>query len=257
MFGAVQPAHALNVSETKLIVCATLFFDLRGHQGRFQLAPGDTANVFVTLDAGQKPAKHMIAGLTMDNDWVDYAENYEAKGVIASYTNLGITTLQIDAWWYVDMHFTTEGIESATSGASWGDDNTTFDNYLGDSLNYCETPRLPGYSSAVSWFNPNDSRVDGRPGDRLAVYCDPAATPPSVDVYGVEDNSKGVFLATFNNVDLLKAGPKGITKSVDGLGTISMMQDGDNRFYVAWNGGQFRATGQGDFSKSFTCNFAQ
>jgi hypothetical protein len=79
--------------------------------------------------------------------------------------------------------------------------------------------------SAVTWFDPGDDRVDPRPGDRLAAYCNTTANPLSINVYGVEDDGKGVFLTTFNNVDLLKAGPKGIIKSVNGLGTVSMMQD--------------------------------
>jgi len=123
---------------------------------------------------------------------------------------------------------------------------------------------LPAKTGACApqaqWFNPGDDRVDPRPGDRLAVYCNPTAKPPSIVVYGIADNvpdwQKGFWLATFVNADLLKAGPKGITKDLGpGNGTVSMMQDGKGHFYVAWNGGKFGANGHGDFSKSFTCSF--
>lgn len=115
-------------------------------------------------------------------------------------------------------------------------------------------------AGAVMWFNPGDKRVDGHPGDRIAVWCNTTATPPNIVVYGVGDNatngSHGFWLATFNNADLLKAGKAGITKNAGaGNGTVSAMQDGSGNFYVAWNGGIFKATGQGDFAKSFSCKF--
>lgn len=111
---------------------------------------------------------------------------------------------------------------------------------------------------APKWFDPGDSRVEPKPGDRLAVWCNVNANPPNVVVYGVAgdqpDWNKGFWLATFVNADLLKAGPSGITKNaVEGI--VSMMQDGKGHFYVAWNGGKYGATGQGIWSKSFTCNF--
>lgn len=110
------------------------------------------------------------------------------------------------------------------------------------------------------WFDPGDNRVDPRPGDRLSVYCNPTAKPPTVVVYGIANDQpdylKGFYLATFANADLLKAGPGGLTKNAGNLGNVSMMQDGHGHFYVAWNDGKYGATGQGIFSKSFTCTFS-
>jgi hypothetical protein len=119
-----------------------------------------------------------------------------------------------------------------------------------------------GSSNVITWFNPGDGRIDGRPGDRIAVWCNTTATPPNIVVYGVGDNatngSHGFWLGTFNNADLLKAGKAGLTKNAGaGNGTISAMQDGHGNFYVAWNGGIFKATGQGDFAKSFSCTFSK
>lgn len=116
-------------------------------------------------------------------------------------------------------------------------------------------------AGAVTWFAPGDGRIDPRPGDRLAVWCNAASNPQDVVVYGIADNqpdwNKGFYLASFANADLLKAGHGGITKALGPNGTVSMMTDGKGEFYVAWNGGQYGANGHGDFAKSFTCDFAQ
>jgi hypothetical protein len=111
-------------------------------------------------------------------------------------------------------------------------------------------------------FSSGDNRVDPRPGDRLAVYCNLTDTPPNIVVYGIADNlpdyEKGFFLAQFNVADLLKAGKTGLTENAGAsAGSVSMADDGSGNFYVAWNGGQFHATGQHDFSKSFTCALPQ
>jgi hypothetical protein len=111
-----------------------------------------------------------------------------------------------------------------------------------------------------AFFAPGDGRVDPRPGDRLAVYCNTTFTPPSVSVWGIADNlpdaKKGIFLATFNLPDLLKAGNRGITKNAGAnLGSVSLADDGQGHFYAAWNGGKYNANGLRDFSKSFTCAF--
>lgn len=112
----------------------------------------------------------------------------------------------------------------------------------------------------ITSFNPADGRVDPRPGDRVAVWCNTSATPPNVVVYGVGDSatngSHGFLLGQFSESDLLKADSTGITLNAGaGNGTISVQTDGQGHFYVAWNGGKFHATGQGDFAKSFSCAF--
>lgn len=122
------------------------------------------------------------------------------------------------------------------------------------------TTPCPDGPQPPKWFDPGDNRIDPRPGDRLAVYCNPADKPPAIVVYGIADNlpdyQKGFYLATFINADLLKAGQNGITFNLGaGKGSVSMMQDGNGHFYTAWNGGPYQATGQGIWSKSFSCSF--
>src|SRR5205823_1324803 len=111
----------------------------------------------------------------------------------------------------------------------------------------------------VTFFNPGDGRVDPRPGDRIAVWCNTRETPPNIVIYGVGDStngSHGFFLGRFTFVELLAAGKKGITRSAGrGNGLISAVADAQGNFYVAWNGGLFKATGVGDFAKTFSCNF--
>jgi hypothetical protein len=107
------------------------------------------------------------------------------------------------------------------------------------------------------FYNPGDGRVDPRPGDRLAVYCNTAANPPSVDVWGVLNDSSGRRLFTFTFASLVAAGEKGITKKVEPLGTIFLRVDANNHFLASWTGGPAAATGVKDFAKSFTCDFAR
>jgi hypothetical protein len=115
----------------------------------------------------------------------------------------------------------------------------------------------PGACPSGTFFNPNDGRVDPRPGDRLAVYCNTGANPPNVDVWGVLNDSSGRRLFTFTFSDLVKAGAKGITKKVEPLGTIHLSVDANNRFLAVWTGGPAAATGTKDFTKSFTCDFSR
>ncbi len=79
----------------------------------------------------------------------------------------------------------------------------------------------PATATGPSWkyLRPNSS-----PGDRCGV----GQIGLQMAVYN---------LATFKNADLLKAGAKGITQKTSN-GTVSMMQDGNGHFYVAWNDGQ-------------------
>lgn len=108
-----------------------------------------------------------------------------------------------------------------------------------------------------------DGRVDGKCGDRIAVYCNTAATPPNLEVWGVGTDSKGVHLTKFVFSDIEKAGSQGIYKNLGKLGVISAAVDSQNNFWVAWNGqvsvpsGAFYADGQPDhgFAKGFQCSF--
>ena len=114
-----------------------------------------------------------------------------------------------------------------------------------------DNPCLPS-SGLGGWFSPGDDRVDPRPGDRVAVYC----RADKLTVYGILNDSKGAFLATFSHADLIKAGAKGITKRVEPLGTIFASLSGTSSFYVRWTGGPAAATGVKDFAKAFVCNLS-
>jgi hypothetical protein len=103
----------------------------------------------------------------------------------------------------------------------------------------------------VEWFNPGDSRIDGRPGDRIAVYCDVLDT---VVVWGIDDKSNGVPLATFDLNDLVAAGRKGLTERLGNYGSVFAVSDSQGNLWIAWSGGPFNATGRGDFAKSLNCN---
>ncbi len=122
-----------------------------------------------------------------------------------------------------------------------------------------DNPCLPpsGAASTVQFFNPGDGRVDPRPGDRVAVYCNTADNPPNLVVYGIDNASHGLWLSKFIFADLVKAGPKGILRKVEPKGSVFAVVDANNYFTVQWFGGPAGATGSKDFAKSFTCSFAR
>lgn len=105
-----------------------------------------------------------------------------------------------------------------------------------------------------SFFNPGDGRVDPRPGDRLAIYCNQPTG--FVDVWGVDDRSKGFPLAAFSVDDLASADLAGLYITVEPFGTISLSMDEQGNLWAAWNGGQYNADGQPDhgFAKGFRCS---
>jgi hypothetical protein len=109
--------------------------------------------------------------------------------------------------------------------------------------------------NAIQFFNPGDGRVEPRPGDRIAVWCNIAGDPPAIDVWAVGSDSRGFRLTTFKFADLVVAGPKGLTQDLGRNGKLSAMVDDQNNFYVAWNGGPFGATGRDSFAKTFNCAF--
>jgi len=108
------------------------------------------------------------------------------------------------------------------------------------------------------FFDPGDIRVDGQPGDRLAVYC---PSDKQLQVIGIGANGKGAGVAVFNPADVIAAGKAGLSvplksyadPTVDlGRVTVQMtLNDGVTSIYIAWNGGILNATGQGDFKKMF------
>jgi hypothetical protein len=118
---------------------------------------------------------------------------------------------------------------------------------------------LPSVNSGkAAFFSPGDNRLDPRPGDRIAVWCNP---PDTVVVYGVkETDSGGFWLVSFSNKELLKMGKNvGIYKPVPNNGQVSVSTDGQGNYWAAWNGGEHGADGQPEhgFAKGFHCDFPQ
>ncbi len=105
----------------------------------------------------------------------------------------------------------------------------------------------------------NDGRVNGKCGDRVAVWCD----SDILEVWGVGLDSKGFTLFDFKYADIVAAGPKGLSRDLGPLGVVSVSVDAKGNFWVAWNGkvtlpsGSFFADGQPDhgFAKGFWCSF--
>jgi hypothetical protein len=134
------------------------------------------------------------------------------------------------------------------------EDDSTYVFYYGTVL--CSNTPTSGSSKSESpFYNPGDNRVDPRPGDKIAVWCNPNDVPPSLVIYGRNNENTSFLLAKFIFADLVKAGPKGLSKNLGADGVISAMVDDGNNFWVAWNGGKYKATGKGDFAKGFKCDF--
>ncbi len=105
--------------------------------------------------------------------------------------------------------------------------------------------------AGVTFFNPGDKRIDPRPGDRIAVYCDP---PDIVVVWGIDNASRGFPLATFSLQELLAAGPRGLRENAGSNGSVSASVDRHLNLCVGWAGGPYSANAEGDFAKSLNCN---
>lgn len=103
-------------------------------------------------------------------------------------------------------------------------------------------------------FQPGDDRVDPRPADRLAIYCD--ARFRDIDVWGVRDDSTGYRLAVFEFDELTFALPRTIRRNLGQNGVLTAGIDRvENIFFVSWVGGPYGATGVGDWQKVFRCPF--
>ena len=98
-----------------------------------------------------------------------------------------------------------------------------------------------------------DGRVDGRPGDRIAIYC--KTDTNTLEVWGIDRSGNGFLAALFDYYAVVGAGSAGVTRYIGINGSISASVDSQNNFWVAWNGGQYNATGQGDFAKGFHCDY--
>jgi hypothetical protein len=150
---------------------------------------------------------------------------------------------------------------------------------------------------AVLSYDPGDGRVNPKPGERIAVWCNTGGNTPNLLFYGVDPESKGFFLATINFADILKgtngkarqlnarlkrlvnsgngaedpavaaeieelvrqiryeAGLTTISRNLGRNGVLTVSVDAQNTFRVNLVGGPYGATGQGDWAKSFQCDF--
>jgi hypothetical protein len=116
----------------------------------------------------------------------------------------------------------------------------------------------PCGGGGTTWFNPGDSRISAAAGDRVAVYCNTnttGANANTIGILGIDDNGKGIPLALVKYSDLVKAGGKGIMVSAEPNGSIVIWMTSPNNFLVKWWGGQWDASGYGDFKKRFSCTF--
>ena len=104
----------------------------------------------------------------------------------------------------------------------------------------------------AEFFDPGDGRYDPQPGDRLAAYCQRR----HLVIYGVDNNSRGFELGTFEFEALKRAGRRGIyfDKGIDGIVSASMGPQG--HIWVAWTGGQYNASGRPEhgFAKLVKCD---
>ncbi|MCC7446761.1 MAG: hypothetical protein IT324_05055 [Anaerolineae bacterium] len=133
-------------------------------------------------------------------------------------------------------------IEGVLVGNLLGDNPCVPASGVGTSVN--------GEPPPPKFFDPGDSRLDPRPGDRLAVYCNP---PDTLVVYGISSIGKGFLLTTFSHSALLAAGPAGLKKTLGDGNTVWVSEDLTYHFWISWTGGEYNATGQGDFAKGSTC----
>ncbi len=99
----------------------------------------------------------------------------------------------------------------------------------------------------------SDGRVDPAPGDRLAIWCN--KDQQNMDVWGIDNESRGFRLAIFTARELTVAGLDGVTHSTRGFGAVSAAMDSQGNIWVAWNGGPFGANGSSSFGKSLNCHF--
>jgi hypothetical protein len=108
---------------------------------------------------------------------------------------------------------------------------------------------------AAPWLQDKFLYLPGSKTTFTDIACNTAANPPTLDVWGVTNDSQGHRLHLFTFADLVKAGAKGLFIKVEPLGSVFASVDANNHFVVQWFGGPAGATGDKDFRKSFTCDF--
>ncbi|GEM_PF-3150016 len=107
-------------------------------------------------------------------------------------------------------------------------------------------------ATSATFFSPGDGRLDPRPADRLAVYCNST----TLDVWGVGNDSRGHRLIIFSLAKVIAAGSTGLQQNLGGDGIVAVGYYGRNLFGVSWIGGPLNGNGQADFRKTVTCSFS-
>jgi len=110
-----------------------------------------------------------------------------------------------------------------------------------------------------------DGRVTPLVSDRIVVYTN----ADYVDVYGLDSSSQGVFLARFTKAELIagsatRTSDQGIVTlsrnlalkfvtgyTSEGSGILVTENANSAKYTVTWSGGNYGATGVGNFAKTF------
>lgn len=95
----------------------------------------------------------------------------------------------------------------------------------------------------------NDGRVAPDQTDKMVVYCN--VGPRTIAVLGIDKESKGFNLATFNYDELLKASPEPIAVDTKPFGKVTLRVDNDDNFYLEWFNGLWSTYEW----KAFKCRF--
>lgn len=101
-------------------------------------------------------------------------------------------------------------------------------------------------------FYPGDDRLNGKPSDRVAVYCNQATG--TIGVYVVNNAGQGTASTEFSGAAVVAAGSAGLTRNLGANGSVTIHGNAQGNFWLAWTGGPYGANGQGDFSKTVACS---
>ncbi|GEM_PF-311718 len=99
---------------------------------------------------------------------------------------------------------------------------------------------------------PVDSRVTTAPNDRLVIWCNVSSSPATLDVWGIDANSRGYPLTTFQFADLVGAGSSGVVQQARDNTSVRAKVDDQNNFDVTWYAD---APDKPTFEKTFNCHF--
>jgi hypothetical protein len=94
--------------------------------------------------------------------------------------------------------------------------------------------------------------VTTAPNDRLVIWCNVSSSPATLDVWGIDANSRGYPLTTFQFADLVGAGSSGVVQQAQDHTSVRAKVDDQNNFDVTW---YTDAPDKPTFEKTFNCHF--